>query len=354
MEMSALIKINMKIFCVASLCILCSCSVKDNYVVQENTSSINNVDIIKTETDSIETVNEDVEERHSNTPTPLHSNTSLEEMAKIELDNMMNSLIQKDAEAWRQYVYRYIEGNKGYLYSVDFEDYEIIDFLVMEKNPIYNCSTAAFNVEIDVSESNDIRFLPGRSQWNIMLYGEDFNSCMYFLSDVYSSEGICSENSENEAARLGYAFSYSFNCFETINNISEYCFAIENESLHSGLRAFLYLMSNVTGEPLQTNKDSDSTISKYLGIDDHILNERITEMGGLGGDIWKTWDMKEVHAVITEQTDNYIDIVYFGDYVYLTPAKKTRYYFTKNNETIQLIGTELLEDYGYDPNWELN
>ena len=63
--------------------------------------------------------------------------------------------------------------------------------------------------------------------------------------------------------------------------------------------------------------------------------------------------MTTVYAVITEQTDSYIDMVYFADYVYLTPAKKMRYYFTYINDSIQLTGTELIEDYGYEPNWNM-
>lgn len=93
-------------------------------------------------------------------------------------------------------------------------------------------------------------------------------------------------------------------------------------------------------------------VSEYLGITDYSWNENFT---GLGGDrLWKVWEMKTVYAVITQQTDSYIDMVYFADYVYLTPAKKMRYYFINNNWKIQLVSTELLEDYGYEPNWDIN
>lgn len=33
--------------------------------------------------------------------------------------------------------------------------------------------------------------------------------------------------------------------------------------------------------------------------------------------------------------------------------KKMRYYFTYINDSIQLTGTELIEDYGYEPNWNM-
>ena len=103
---------------------------------------------------------------------------------------------------------------------------------------------------------------------------------------------------------------------------------------------------------IYSKEDTNTIVSEYLGMTDYLWDENFT---GLGGDrLWKVWDGKTVCAVITEQTDSYIDMVYFADYVYLTPAKKMRYYFTDNNGKIRLVSTELLEDYGYEPNWDIN
>ena len=49
-----------------------------------------------------------------------------------------------------------------------------------------------------------------------------------------------------------------------------------------------------------------------------------------------------------------MEMTYFADGVLLQPSKKIRYYFTDNNGKIQLVSTELLEDYGYEPNWDIN
>lgn len=304
-------------------------------------------------------ITEAAEEYSKNTETSADSDITLEEPAVLKLDEMMSSLIQKDADTWKKYIWYYAEGDSGYLYNVDFEDYEIIDFSVTEKHELYRCKTAVFDVEISVSKSNDIRFPQGRSRWKIMLYGNDLNCCMYFLRDIYSDAGIYLETSENEAAELGYVFSYSFNCFETVNDIREYCFNMDHEAFLDRLKAFVSVadeiipqIGNEWGDPYYSKDDVNTIISKYLGINDYSWDENFA---GLGGDrLWKVWDMKTVYAVITEQTDSYIDMVYFADYVYLTPAKKMRYYFTDNDGALRLIGTELLEDHGYEPNWDCN
>lgn len=364
-----------KIACVLSLCMLCSCSFKNNDTVDTNIESVSNVydaNVIKSETEesismssSISKINatetvENLNEYSQITEISADSDITLEKLALMRLDEMVNSLIQKDAGTWQQYIYSYVDGDDGYLYNVDFEDYKIIDFSVTEKHKLYRCSAAFFNVEISVSKSHDIRFPQGCSRWKIMLYGNNLNCCMYFLRDIYPDTEIYLETSENEAAQLGFVFSYSFNCFETVNNISEYCLTKDDQALRKGLRAFVYLMPNAAGvstqldewnSPIFTVQDVDVTISRYLGINNHTWSERII---GLGGDLWKTWDMKTVYAIITEKNESYVDMVYFADYVYLTPAKKMRYYFTYNDDTIQLLGTELIEDYGYEPNWELN
>ena len=107
------------------------------------------------------------------------------------------------------------------------------------------------------------------------------------------------------------------------------------------LRAFVRIADEVTpqiineyGDIYYRKEDVNTIVSKYLGISDYSWDENFI---GLGGDrLWKVWDMKTVYAVITEQTDSYIDMVYFADYVYLTPAKKMRYFFTNINDSIQL------------------
>lgn len=303
-------------------------------------------------------ITEASEEYSDNTETSADNDITLEELAVMRLDEMMNSLIQKDADTWQNYTWHYFEGDDGYLYNVDFEDYKIIDFSLTEEHELYRYAAAVFNVEINVSESNDIRFPQGWSRWKILLGGDKLNFCAYFLSDIYS-EAELYEVADSKPAELGYVFSYSFKCFETISDIRKYCLDMDYEAFLDGLRAFIRVADDVTpqtsnkwGDPYYSKDDVNTIVSKYLGITDYSWDENFA---GLGGDrLWKVWDMTTVYAVITEQTDSYIDMVYFADYVYLTPAKKMRYYFTYNDDTIQLLGTELLEDYGYEPNWEYN
>ena len=358
-----------KIACALFLCLLCSCSIQNNDAVENNANSAfndYNGGVIKYESESLTSMStsinissitetaETLEKSSNDTETGTDSNITLEELAVMRLDEMMNSFIQKDADTLQQYIYSY----DGYLNNVDFTDYEILDFSVTEEHELYCCKTAVFNIEIGVSKSNNMCFQPGRSQWKIMLYGDNLNNCMYFLRDIYSDVRIYSENSENEAAQLGYVFSYSFNCFETVNDISKYCFNMNDVAFVDGIRAFVRIADEVTpqiineyGDIYYSKEDVNTIISKYLGITDYSWDKNFI---GLGGDrLWKVWDMTTVYAVITEQTDSYIDMVYFADYVYLTPAKKMRYYFTYINDSIQLTGTELIEDYGYEPNWNM-
>lgn len=359
-----------KIACALFLCMLCSCSIQNNDAVENNANSAfndYNGGVIKSESGTLTSMStsinissitetaETLEKSSNDTETGTDSNITLEELAVMRLDEMMNSLIQKDADTLQQYIYSY----DGSLNNVDFTDYEILDFSVTEEHELYCCKTAVFNIEIGVSKSNNMCFQPGRSQWKIMLYGDNLNNCMYFLRDIYSDVKIYSENSENEAAQLGYVFSYSFNCFETVNDIRKYCFNMNDVAFVDGIRAFVRIADEVTpqiineyGDIYYSKEDVNTIISKYLGITDYSWDENFI---GLSGDrLWKVWDMKTVYAVITDQTDSYIDMVYFADYIYLTPAKKMRYYFTYIDDSIQLLGTELIEDYGYEPNWDIN
>lgn len=363
------------IACVLFLCMLCSCSNKNNDAVENNANSVfndYNGGGIKSESEtstsmstsinisSITETAETLEKSPNDVETSTNSNITLEELAVMKLDEMLTSLIQNDVGTWQKYIYGYVEGTDGYLYNnVEFDDYKVIDFSVTEKSELNCCKTAVFDVELSV-RSSDRTYIPqGRSRWIIELYGDELNYCRYFLRDSYSDAEIYSENLENKAAQLGFVFSYSFNCFETVSDIRKYCFNMNGAAFVDGVRAFVRIadeevmpqITNEYGDIYYSKEDVNTIISKYLGITDYSWDDNFI---GLGGDrLWKVWDMTTVYAVITEQTDSYIDMVYFADYIYLTPAKKMRYYFTYINDSIQLTGTELIEDYGYEPNWNM-
>lgn len=290
----------------------------------------------------------------------ISDNNNHQDVIDYEINGMLNAMITGDIDTFSKYT-PYIEGSNGFLSKSGIKSYKILDRSLSLLNSV-DCYYNYF-VELEINDSNDNRFDNGSSRWNIgMLYVERWQdytvNCVYFLPEHISIDNIY-HIGQNKYADLSYYFTFSFNCFETVSDIRKYCFNMNGAAFVDGVRAFVRIadeevmpqITNEYGDIYYSKEDVNTIIFKYLGITDYSWDDNFI---GLGGDrLWKVWDMTTVYAVITEQTDSYIDMVYFADYVYLTPAKKMRYYFTYINDSIQLTGTELIEDYGYEPNWNM-
>lgn len=265
---------------------------------------------------------------------------------------MLQALIDKDESVLKDTM-SYIESESGYLYSVDFSGYQIVDeYDVL----LWNNKYRNYVVNLDITNSRDNRFKIGKTQWNVGICFVEIKdscqvNCIYFLPVNINPESIYDRTLNNKVADLAYNFSYSFNGFKTVDNIQEFPREYENEDFTDRFQTFMFGIQEKPENKVYTYDFADEILKKYFGIEQYKWD---TNIEYFGVDLWKRWDMTSVYAIINNQSNNYIDMTYFADSVYLTPAKQMRYYFKQNDDNIQLTGTELLKDYGYEPNWEIN
>lgn len=278
--------------------------------------------------------------------------TNPEEIAHNGFEDMMQAWIDKDEEKWKNHIISYPEGKEGYFYQVDLEEFRIINESYEYDdnfcNYYYNC-----DVEITVSSSNDSRFPEGKSVWKVLMNSGVLG---YFLPENIDTDNLYYGDGQNEYALLGYQFSYSFQCFHSVDDMTGLPDDIGRDRFIDGMRAF----SNCFHADGKTENDENSysqfrvneIMGDYLGIQNFQWNNDFNQ-AYFEGQLWKLWDMKEPHIIINEQTEDYIDMTYYADFVYLTPAKRMRYYFVQDKVHLRLIAVELIKDYGYEPNWEM-
>lgn len=274
------------------------------------------------------------------------------ETVQKELNTVLQALIDKnESELWR---IKYKSAD-DFLDHTDFTSYEIVSNSNWQRDD--KAFISEFLIELNVLQSTDNRFPIGTSTWRIGFINENV---WFFLPQEYDAPYLYENIKVNPYAELGFMFSYAFP-FETINDIQDLPYIYDKKDFLNYLHTFILGISpelkvgadygnGAYGEYNYNKERINEIISDYLGIENYIWDESFTGFSGICAETVTVSDF----VIINELTDNYIDMTYFADYVYLKPAKKMRYYFTDNKETIQLTGTELLEDYGYEPNWELN
>lgn len=279
----------------------------------------------------------------------LTDDISYYEIAQKELNTVLQALIDKNEfELWR---IKYKSAD-DFLNHVDFKSYEFIsDSSWQRHDKVY---ISEFLIKLNVSQSTDDRFPMGTSIWRVGFINENF---WFFLPQEYNALYLYENIKNNPYAELGFMFSYAFS-FETINDIQDLPYIYEKKDFLNNLRTFILGISpelevgpnygnGAYGEYNYSIERINEIISNYLGIENYNWDKDFVGFSGICAETVTVSDA----VIINELTDNYIDMTYFADYVYLKPAKKMRYYFTHDKETIQLVSTELLEDYGYEPNW---
>lgn len=280
------------------------------------------------------------------------TNLSDKELARIYLNDTIQAFINKNENQWVQHMGEYVEGKDGYFYNTEVENYKIFNESFTYNNIFHNYYYNA-SVELSILNSKDDRFPVGKSVWNIMMSSDGL--VLYFLpKDIKEDKIFNLYYVQSELSNFGYIFSYSFNSFDTIENIDEVPNIIGKENFISGLKTFCCAVSPESNDGFGEYHFSQTKVNEimdnYLGINNFQWKDNFDE-GEFEGQLWKKWDMRTCYIIINEQTDEYIDMTYYADYVFLTPAKKMRYYFEESRGNIQLKATELLDDYGYEPNW---
>ena len=325
------------------LLLLCSCS-KENELNAESKYTHESLS-----SDSVsENINTAVvSEITSETTTDILSPC---ELSKKELVIILQALIEKnESELWR---ISYRKDRDTYLNNVNFESYNILNSSSWQRDD--KALISEYLVELVVSKSTDDRFPIGKSTWKV---GFINNNIWYMLPQEYNSPYLHENIRINPYAELGFMFSYAFP-FETITDLKTLPYIYSEKDFSSYLQKFILGISpefkagaerGAYGKYNYSVERINKIIGDYLGIEDYVWSDDFTGFSGILGETIMISDF----VIINEQTDEYIDMTYFADYVYLTPAKKMRYYFKQNGDNIQLTGTELLKDYGYEPNWGL-
>lgn len=257
------------------------------------------------------------------------------------LDNIMAALIDKDeGELWR---IGYIEGEKGFLYNVDFKSYKILNILSFQRAD--TVEEFVYTVELNISRSSDIRFPVGTSIWNIGVLESEF--CIFFLPETIDKHKI-DEYWANKYAQIGRYYTFSFNENNDIQDTKKLSETVEVDILEEGVRSFLIGMKPELrngGDVFVEKNVVDEVLNQYLGISDCSLCDDKSIMKCDSN----RWQSETVYALISEQCDEYIDITYYADFTYITPAYKIRYYFNNENNPFNLTEVKTIEDYGYKP-----
>ncbi len=309
---------------IVSIFIFCSCNTEAEVIENVSLSSVTQNTIINEHTNEIET-----------------SSAIDKSKTKLGIDIILDALIEKDEnELWR---IGYIEGNDGFLYNVDFESYKILNSLNLQRTDM--TTEFVYTVELNISQSTDSRFPEGISIWNIGMLESEF--CEFFLPQAVDVN-VVDAYWDNKRAQIGRYYTFSFNENNDIQDTQKLNDVVGNYIFEEGVKSFLIGMKPELGnggDVLVEKHVVDDLLNQYFGISDYgVCDENVI----IKCDSYR-WQSETVYALVNDQRDTYIDVTYYADFAYLTPAYKIRYYFTNDNNPINLTAVELVEDYGYKP-----
>jgi hypothetical protein len=280
--------------------------------------------------------------------------TSFEYSTDIQEDENINAarylfdaLIKKDAE---MFVCCDMEVSNEQIFNLtQIESYEIISTEIDNKRSIYT---------VNITADNNSVFPDGESAWIVIFYDgvcEGFIPYDTDLSLVYSyTTALYDDPRINTIINFCYSMNSmqnSHNSFETINDFDDYF----NDNIMTD-ETFIYDLACFTFA-LEENHVyyDDGCIYDYKTIESTI-NENFVCNLDLGddeetfsGQIWKRFDDIQLHFIVNEVSDDYIDITFYADTMLLVPAKQIRYNFSDVNSIMKLKNTEVLVDYGFNP-----
>lgn len=257
------------------------------------------------------------------------------------LNNIMDAIIDKDEdELWR---IGYIEGENGFLYNVNFKSYEILNNFRYRRYD--GVKISVYLVKLVISDSSDIRFPNGTSIWNVGISEAGF--CTFFLPETIDEQQI-SEYYNNKYAQIGRYYTFSFPEYNNIKDTKTLANANEKKAFEDGIKDFVIGLRPELrngGEVLIEKTTVNEVLKQYLDIEDCNFNDNTL---GIKCDS-NRWQSETVYALINEQCNKYIDVTYYADFAYITPAYKIRYYFNNENNPLNLTEVKIIEDYGYNP-----
>lgn len=255
------------------------------------------------------------------------------------VDGFLNALIEKD-EAKLKELSHYCEGQKGFLYKVNFESYDILEYDEVTPYADNGCDDVyyQYTVGVNITDSTDDRFPVGYNVWEIQIAFGISPYIVYFIPKDYNFDGKCGIFNLNSQERIAYSFSHAYSYFDTIEDMNNLPKTIGETAFLQSSKNFLYAYYNSEITDFITAK-------KYLQLLLDVPTNLLDTSFSVPSDYGKELEC-DLYFTITEENDDFLDVVYYADSIFLTPAKKIRYYF---NTEKQLYKTEILDDYGYNP-----
>jgi hypothetical protein len=268
-------------------------------------------------------------------------------------ESLFDSLVSKDAEAFNSCD---IEISNEQIF--DLTQIDSIELLSTELE--YNSKRNVYRsiYKVDIKAQNSSIFPSGISTWQVIFddgictafvpSGTDLSKVYSYSADMYNDPRLITILDFNYSMN---SMQDSHNSFETIDNFNNYfnnnrkadetfiydlaCFAF--------VRGVPYFQDNYNC--VYSNGEIESIINENfvcnldLGNDDEIFS----------GQIWKRFEDNELHFIINEIGDDYIEITYYADQMLLIPAKRIRYNFIEKNKMYKHSSTECVQDFGFMP-----
>lgn len=329
-----------KIACALFLCMLCSCSIQNNDAVENNQNIT-----ISNSSDAPELTRNNNEITNDKTNTIIETSETLLEtpiyaLYDYNVTELCTALVDKNKDIIDQYMF-FSDGNIQFIDNINFESYKILsgkDSCLYEeygRKDIFS----EYLVSFYISSSNDERFPVGESEWKICFTGGLNVFCYYFIpynSDIDSyiyKQYI--KNNDNIMENISYAYSLIFNCYQDIDDFSMLSEHFNETELYYNVESFLSKMYDC-----QKNKLNENALITFLGsgfeLRENNINSKLFE--------------SSLFYIVDEIGYDYIEITYYADCSYFTPAKKLRYNFNiDENNVFNLSNVKLVDDYGYEP-----
>jgi hypothetical protein len=268
-------------------------------------------------------------------------------------ESLFDSLVSKDAETFNSCD---IEISNEQIFDLTQIDSIEILSTELEYNSKRNVYRSIYKVNIKAQNSS---IFPSEiSTWQVIF---DDGICTAFVPSGTDLSMVYSYSTEmykdpRLITILDFCYSMnsmqdSHNSFETIENFDDYF----NDNIKSDETFIFDLSCFAFIRDVPYFQEDDNCVYSYGEIES-IINENFVCNLDLGNDdeifsgqIWKRFEDNELHFIINEIGDDYIEITYYADSMLLIPAKRIRYNFAQENENYNLSSTECIDDFGFMP-----
>jgi hypothetical protein len=301
-----------------------------------------------TQTTTKDTITNSITSQETTVTTLVYNYSTQEDENINAARHLLDVLVAKDTDI---FVCCDMEVSNEQIFNLtQIKSYEIISTEIDNKRSIYT---------VNITAENNSVFPDGESAWLVVFYDgvcEGFVPYGTDLSLVYSYTTVSYYDPRIDTI-IDFCYSMntmqnSHNSFETIDDFDDYF----NDNIMTD-ETFIYDLACFTfiNDEKPVFQDNGDCIYDY-GIIESKINENFICNIDIGdndqtfsGQVWKRFEDIQLHFIVNEISDEFIDITFYADTMLLIPAKQIRYYFSDVNSIVKLKSTELLVDYGFAP-----